>query len=139
MPSRPTASAPSTTIAIHERSTAASTWPRSSFDRPAPWRPIQKIIQVTMRDGDEREHAAEDLLRLEGQRVRAPREERADAERDGDRDADADPEPAEQVAPPELAEVGDEDADDEPGLEALAEADQVVGEHARLPGTGWVD
>ena len=48
MPSRPTDSAPSTTIAIQERSIAASTWPRSSFDRPAPWVPIQKIIQVTM-------------------------------------------------------------------------------------------
>ena len=34
-----------------------------------------------------------------------------------------------QVAPVGLDQVGDQDADDERGLEALAQADQVVGEH----------
>ena len=92
------------------------------------------------RDRDEREHAAEDLLRLEGHRVRPPGEERAHAERDRDGDADADPEPAEQVATADLAEVRDEDADDEPCFEAFAEADQVVGEHTRLPVTNeWIE
>ena len=47
-PSRPTDRAPSTTMAIHERSIAASIWPRSSFERPAPCVPIQKIIHVTI-------------------------------------------------------------------------------------------
>ena len=47
-PSRPTERAPSTTIASQDRSMAASTWPRSSLERPAPWAAIQKIIHVTI-------------------------------------------------------------------------------------------
>jgi hypothetical protein len=91
------------------------------------------------RDGHEREHAAEDLLRLEGERVGAPGEGGADGERDGDGEPDPDPEPAEQVATPELAEVRDEDADDESCFEAFAKADQVVRERSRSPWTGRVD
>ena len=46
-----------------------------------------------------------------------------------DRDADAEPDPRQQVPAVGLDEVGDQDADDQRGLEALAQADQVVREH----------
>ena len=73
MPSRPTLTAPSTTMAIQEPVSAASTRPRSSFERVRPCVPIQKIIQVTMATASERERAAEDLLGLEASSRTGPR------------------------------------------------------------------
>ena len=101
--------------------------------------PIQKIIQVTMATATSESmppsiSCAWNVIAYGPQVSRAP-----DAERDRHGDADADPELAEQVATAELAQVRDEDADDESCFEAFAEADQVVGEHARLPGSDRVD
>ena len=45
--------------------------------------------------------------------------------------ADADPQPRQHVATAEPREVGDEDADDQRGFEAFAEADEEGGEHGR--------
>ena len=91
------------------------------------------------RDGEDRQRAAEDLLGLEAQSVRAPGEDRADAERERNRDADADPESREHVAPPELLQVGHEDADDEAGFEAFTQADEKVCEHAESDGASGRD
>ena len=49
------------------------------------------------------------------------------------RDADAEPDPGQQVPPVGLDQVSDQDADHQGGLEALAEADEEVGEHDTLP------
>ena len=46
-----------------------------------------------------------------------------------DGDADPDPERRQQVAAPGLDQVRDEDADDQRGLETLAQTDEVVGDH----------
>ena len=55
---------------------------------------------------------------------------RAPKPRDSDDgDGDAEPDGREPVAVSGLDQVGDQDADDEGGLEALTQADQVVREH----------
>ena len=87
------------------------------------------------RDGDERVGPAQDLLRLERQGLGAPREDDAQQERDRGGDRDAEPHLGEHVAAPALDEVRDEDADDERGLEALAQGDeQIRQEHGRVSG-----
>ncbi len=48
-------------------------------------------------------------------------------------ECDADPEPRREVAPVELAEVGEQDADDESGLETFAQPDEVVSQHEGEP------
>ena len=70
-PSRPTASTATTASDQRPPSAAASIWPRSSPPRPRAARAIQKIIQVTKRDRDDREAAADRLLGLEGEAARA--------------------------------------------------------------------
>ena len=112
-------------------SAASSIWPRSSPPRPRAARAIQKIIQVTKRDRDDREAAADQLLGLEGEAAGAEGERRAEGQADRDRQRDAGPDPREQVSPVGLDEVGDEDAHDERSLEPLTQTDQVVGEHGR--------
>jgi hypothetical protein len=79
------------------------------------------------------ERPADGLLRLERQTLRPEREGRAEGERDCDREADARPDRGEEVAPVSLDDVGDEDADDERGLEAFAQTDEEVGEHGSFP------
>ena len=52
-----------------------------------------------------------------------------------DRDPHPDPDPGQQVAAVGLDQVGDQDADDERGLKAFAQANQEVGEHVSfIPG-----
>ena len=75
-------------------------------------------------DGDDREAAAERLLRLRGESVRAEGEQGADAERDDDRGGDPDPQLRQDVAAVDLVEIGDQDADDEAGFEAFTQTDQ---------------
>ena len=87
-------------------------------------------------DGDDREAAAEDLLRLEAQAVRPEGEDAPTPSEMSDRAGDADPELRQHVAAADLVEVGDEDADDEAGFEAFAQADEEVGEHGMLSGRG---
>ena len=78
---------------------------------------------------DQRERAADDLLRLGGESVRAEGEDGADAEREGDGETDADPHAAQNVCAAESADVGDQDAYDEGGFEAFAKADEERCEH----------
>ena len=85
------------------------------------------------RRGDDREAAADELLRLEAEPVRAEGEQRRRAPRESsDGEADAEPDAAEHVAAVDLDDVGDQDADDERGFEAFAQADQEVCEHGLL-------
>ena len=94
-------------------------------------RAIQKIIQVTNttamidRIPPNRSWSRQVMSR----EVKV--EHGAEAEGEGDRQSHTDPDPRQQVAPFDLDEVGDEDADDQRSLEALAQTDQVVREHFR--------
>jgi hypothetical protein len=81
------------------------------------------------RDGEEREASAEDLLGLERQAVGAESQDCTEAEGEHDRQRDAGEHPPYGVFATELSEIGDEDADDERGLEPLTEADQEGCEH----------
>ena len=80
-------------------------------------------------DRQDRQRAADRLLRLEAEAAGPEREQRAEPDGDRCRRRDARPQGPEEVATLGLHEVGDEDADNERRLEALAQADQVVGEH----------
>ena len=91
------------------------------------------------RDGDEREEAADKLLRLEGQRVGAEGEHRADDEREHDGERDADPEPRQHVAATQPRQVGDQDADDESRFQAFTKADEEGREHVDPSESGWGD
>ena len=81
------------------------------------------------RDGEEREDSADELLGLEGQRVGAEGQDGADAERQDNGEADARPQPRQHVAPADARDIRDEDADDERGFEAFAQADEEGREH----------
>ena len=132
-PSRPTASIATTTTAfLPAPSASSSLWCRSDFMCRAV-RAIQKIIQVT------RPTATIDSVppmascasndSPDGPNVSsAPK-----PSDDGDRDADAGPQRGQLVAAPGLDQVRDEDADDQRGLEAFAQTDEVVGDHGALP------
>ncbi len=83
-------------------------------------------------DGHDGQGAAERLLCLEGQLGGAELQYRADGQAQADGDAHAEPDRRQFAAVVGLDEVGDEDADHEAGFQALAQADQIVGEHAGL-------
>jgi hypothetical protein len=82
--------------------------------------------------GEDGQRAADGLLRLEAEAAGSERQDRA--ERQGDADGHPDPRPdtGEQRPPVGLHEVGHEDDDDQAGLEALAQADEVVRQHVQL-------
>ena len=130
-PSRPTASMATITSDHGLASAASSTWARSSPEMPRgrPGHPEDHPGDEA--DRDDRQQAADQLLGLEGQALRTEGQREAEAERDADRDADADPDPGQQVAAVGLDQIGDQDADDERRLEALAQADQEVREDVR--------
>ena len=90
---------------------------------------IQKIIQVTKPTAtiDSAPPISSWASKVSpfGPKVRAAPK----AEGDDDGDADAQPDPRQQVTAVGLDQVGDEDADHQGGLEALAQADQEVGQH----------
>jgi hypothetical protein len=88
-------------------------------------------------DRDDRGAAADELLGLEGQLLRAVGEQGAEGDREGDGDADAGPHVAQCPASVGLDEEGDEDDDHEGGLESLSESDErVAREHWRGPLSG---
>ena len=87
-------------------------------------------------DGDQGEGAADDLLGLEGEGLGAPREQGAEGEREAGGQGDADPHLGEDVSTVGAHEVGGDDADDERGLEALAEGDEEVGDEHGAPAAG---
>ena len=60
----------------------------------------------------------------------------AEGERDERRGSHPEPDAGQNIPAIDLDEVGHEDADDERGLEAFAEADQVVREH-RTSSLSW--
>ena len=77
---------------------------------------------------------------LDDQRQAADRRDDGDADddRQGDRGADPDQHAAQRVAPLELDQVGADDADDQGGFEAFAEADEERGGHGRVASGGRV-
>ena len=80
-------------------------------------------------DGDDRQGAADGLLRLEGETPWPEGEQRAEPDGDDDGDGDAQPDARQQLAAIGLDQVGHEDADDQRGLEAFTQSDQEVREH----------
>ena len=129
-PSRPTARNAVATSAPVPMASAASSLPCSSDFRCRAVRRIQKTIQVTRPTAridrePPRASCASNVSSWEPN-SRAQPKPRAS----GDRDADADPDRPQGVPAARLHQVGDEDADDQAGLQALAQTDQVVGEHA---------
>ena len=109
-------------------SAAVSILPRSSPESPRAWRAIQKTIQVTKPTAMIERMPPRRLLGLEGQALRSEGEQGAEGEGEHDGRGDAAPDAGEQVAAFGLDEVGDQDDDDEAGLEPLAQPDQVVAE-----------
>ena len=120
----------------HGRASAArSTWPRSSPQRPRAARAIQKIIQVTKPTAtiDRMPPISSWASKV---RPRGPKVSSAPkASETTTATATPSPDARQQVSTVGLHQVGDQDADDERGLEALAQADQVVGEHGRHSNT----
>jgi hypothetical protein len=80
-------------------------------------------------DGDDREQAGEQLLGREGERGGGELEGGPDGQAERDRGRHPQPHRAEAVAVAGLDQVGDQDADDQGGLQALAQPDEVVRHH----------
>ena len=84
-------------------------------------------------DRDDGHHPAEALLRLEAQVVAREGQQGTEGEADHQRHRDTDPHEPHPTPVAGLDQVGDQDADDQRRLEAFAQADEVVGEHANGP------
>lgn len=83
--------------------------------------------------GQDGQRAADDLLRLEGQPLRAEGQQRAETQRDRDRDAHAGVDARQQVPAVRFGQVRDQQDDDQDRFQSLAQSDQVVSDHLVLP------
>ena len=112
--------------------TAEAISPSSSFLSPRAVRRIQKIIQVT------RPAARIDMVpptpscALNDSCSNAIVMNVNTAMTSASAASDADPDVTDLVPPLGLDQIGDQDADDQAGFEALAETDQEVGEHLSI-------